>query len=146
MAAAEALFREGRELIEKGEVDAACEKFAESQRLDASSGTLLNLASCHEKQGKTATAWAEFLAAARLARTQGRPERSKEAESRAAALEPTLAYVRITMDDPVEGLTIHRDEVQLDADEARRVESVRDRVFRQLRALVAAEADAHRTD
>lgn len=115
MAAAEALFREGRELLEKGDVNTACEKFAESQRLDPSSGTMLNLASCHERQGKTATAWAEFLAAARLARSQGRPERAEEAESRARGLEPKLAYVRITTDARVEGLTIHRDEVKLDA-------------------------------
>ena len=57
-AAAEALFREGRKLLDEGQLDAACSKLAESQRLDASPGTLGSLAQCHEKQGKTATAWA----------------------------------------------------------------------------------------
>ena len=43
VAAAEALYREGRALMEKGDLDAACPKLAESQRLDPSSGTALNL-------------------------------------------------------------------------------------------------------
>ena len=41
---AEALFREGRKLLDEGQLDAACSKLAESQRLDASPGTLGSLA------------------------------------------------------------------------------------------------------
>src|SRR5215471_2500246 len=66
--AAEALFQEGRRLLSEGQTDEACARFAGSFAIEASSGTLLNLASCHEKQDKTATAWAEYRAAARLAR------------------------------------------------------------------------------
>lgn len=112
---AEGLFREGQELMQKGEVATACEKFAESQRLDPSSGTLLNLADCHEKQGKIATAWAEFLAAGRLAKSQGRPQREEEAKSRAAALEPKLSYLRIVLSEKTNGTTVKLDAVTLEA-------------------------------
>ncbi|HMR81473.1 MAG TPA: hypothetical protein PKD61_40465, partial [Polyangiaceae bacterium] len=115
VAAAEALFREGRALMDKGEYAVACKKLAESQRLDASSGTLLNLASCHEKEGRTATAWAEYLAAARLAKTQGRPDRADEARKQAAELEPKLSYLTINVAKKVPGLEIRRGDVKLEA-------------------------------
>lgn len=115
VAVAEGLFREGLELMQKGDVATACEKFAESQRLDPSSGTMLNLADCHEKQGKIATAWAEFLAAGRLAKSQGRPQREEEAKSRAAALEPKLSYLRIVLSEKIAGTTVKIDTVTLEA-------------------------------
>ena len=52
--AAEALFDEGRNLVAAGKIAEACPKFADSQRLDPSPSTLLNLASCWEKLGRTA--------------------------------------------------------------------------------------------
>src|SRR3954468_3549725 len=70
-ATAEALFRQGRQLMSEGKTAEACEKFGASERMDPSSGTLLNLADCDAKSGKSASAWAEFLAAARMARNQG---------------------------------------------------------------------------
>lgn len=115
VAAAEALFREGRALLDKGDYAVACKKLAESQRLDPSSGTLLNLAACHEKQGRTATAWAEFLAAARLAKTQGREDRAEEARKQAANLEPRLSYLTINVAKKVPGLEIRRGDVKLEA-------------------------------
>jgi tetratricopeptide (TPR) repeat protein len=106
---ADQLFREGRELLLKGEYDAACDKLAASQRLDPSSGTLINLALCHESQGKTATAWNEYRAAERLARAQGREERMAEAHRRALALEPKLRYVTVRVGAWVAGLDVRRD-------------------------------------
>jgi predicted TPR repeat methyltransferase len=57
-AVAEAVFREAQRLVGEGKVDEACAKFTESQHLDPQLGTLLNLAMCHEKQGRSATALA----------------------------------------------------------------------------------------
>lgn len=115
LAAAEALFREGKALLDGGQYDVACRKLAESQRLDPSSGTLINLAVCHEKQGKTATAWAEYLAAGRLAQTQGKPERVEEAKRKAAELEPRLSYLTIRVTGEVAGIEIRRDAAVLEA-------------------------------
>jgi hypothetical protein len=107
-AAAEAMFREGRTLFAEGKTDAACQKFKASQALEASPGTLLNLAACHHAQGKTATAWAEFVAAARLARAQNKDRQATEANRRAAELEATLSYLTVRVVEPVAGLEVRR--------------------------------------
>lgn len=106
VAAAEALFQQGRELLDQGRIDAACEKFESSQANEASSGTLLNLADCRLKQGRTATAWAQFVAAARLAMVQNRPEHAAEAERRSAELAPSLSTLTLRVEEPADGLEI----------------------------------------
>ncbi|MDI1479785.1 hypothetical protein [Polyangium sp. y55x31] len=110
-AAAETLFDEGKWLMDEGRYPEACPKFAESQRLDAGVGTLLNLADCLEKIGRTASAWAEFRAAAYAAREKGQVEREQVARERAAALEPRLARLVITAPwaDTVQTLEIRKD-------------------------------------
>jgi hypothetical protein len=114
-AAAEALFREGRAQMDKGELAAACPKLEQSQKLDPSSGTMLNLALCHEKEGRIATAWAEYLVAARMARTQGRADRAQAAEGYASALEPKLSYLTVNVSQKVQGMVIRRGGTELDA-------------------------------
>src|SRR6476619_3478469 len=70
-ALAESLFDAGRQLMQAGDFQQACPKFAESQRQDPSPGTLINLAKCYEGLGRTASAWADDKEAATLARTMG---------------------------------------------------------------------------
>lgn len=105
---AEALFREARELMNEGKYAQACPKLAESQRLDPGGGTLLNLAVCHEKQGRTATAWTEFHDALATAKRDGRTDRQQLAEQHIAALDPVLAHVSVVVAPAtvVDGLTV----------------------------------------
>lgn len=90
---AEALFQEGRSRVEKGDLVVGCAKLAESQELDRQLGTLINLAGCHETQGKLATAWAEFNEAHAWGARLNRPDRAELARARAAAIAPRLSHV-----------------------------------------------------
>ena len=89
------LFKEGRALVDQGKVAEGCRKLEESQRLDPGGGTLLNVALCHEKEGRTATAWAEFTEALGLAKKDDRPQRIELAQTHIVALEPTLSRLVI---------------------------------------------------
>ncbi|MFT3774791.1 MAG: hypothetical protein QM820_56300 [Minicystis sp.] len=112
-AAAEALFDHGKTLMKEGRYPEACSKFQESQRIDPGIGTMLYLADCFEKNGQTASAWAQFLEAAASARAAGQAEREKKARDRASALEPKLNRLTITVAAGAEvpGLEVKRDGV-----------------------------------
>ena len=73
VATAQALFEQGRALVERGDIAAACPLFEESQRLDPGVGTMLWLADCYASSGKTTTALVWFKEAAiAAARTHDR--------------------------------------------------------------------------
>ncbi|MRG92289.1 hypothetical protein [Polyangium spumosum] len=108
-AAADKLFEEGRALLEQSRLPEACQKFAESDRYDPSVGTRLNLGDCHERQGKTASAYGHFGDAARLARERGDRSREVVAEERRRALEEKLSRVRVTAPAAVPGLEVELD-------------------------------------
>ena len=57
---AEALFDQGRKLMEAGDYEQACPKFVGNQRLDPTSCTLLNIGTCYENLGRTTSAWTAF--------------------------------------------------------------------------------------
>lgn len=94
-AAAEALFNQGRSLMTAGKYAEACPKFEASQQLDPGLGTMLNLAECYEKTGRTASAWAEYREAIPLARAAGSKARQDLAVERAQALEERLSTLTI---------------------------------------------------
>jgi hypothetical protein len=110
-AAAEGLFQEGRARLEAGDIAAACSMLAESLRLDPATGTLIALAACHEKEGKLASAWAEFADAAGRAAQEGNDERQRFAVARAEQLKPRLSSLTVRVSGEVAatpGLTIVR--------------------------------------
>jgi hypothetical protein len=110
---AAALFDQGRTLMSEGKLDEACSKLAESQRLDPGGGTLLNLALCHERQGKIATAWTEFREARAIAKKDGRADREGAADTEIKKLEPLLTRVSVVVpaEAKVAGLTVEIDGV-----------------------------------
>lgn len=115
-AAAEALFNQGRDLMTAGKFTDACPKFEASQQLDPGLGTMLNLAECYEKTGRTASAWAEYREAIPLARAAGSKARLDLATERAQALQERLSTLTIRAmsgDDEGVHLEVRRDGVAL---------------------------------
>jgi hypothetical protein len=107
--AAEALFQDGQRLLKSGDVHGACLKFQESQRADPGIGTLINLATCHEQEGKTATAWSEFTDAASQAQRAGQSDREQFARGKASALERSLHKLVLEVLTPTPGMVIRLD-------------------------------------
>ncbi len=99
LAGAEALFDEGKRLMDRGDFADACPKLAASLRLDVGIGTMLYLAGCEARLGRTATAWAQFREAAAIAASK-HDAREKLARSRAARLEPRLSRLVVAVEEP----------------------------------------------
>jgi hypothetical protein len=114
-AVAETLFQQGRTLMAQGKTAEACKKFAESHRIDAATGTLLNLAACRQAQGMLATAWAHFKEAETASRRDGRPDRVRFAREQLAAIEPRLSYItiRVAPASRVPGLLVKLDDLPI---------------------------------
>jgi hypothetical protein len=118
-AQAEILFRQGKDQLAKGQIAEACAAFDASQKLEPTIATLLNQASCREKNGQLATAWGLFVEAARQTRTAtddaGR-QMHRSASERAAKLEPRLSTLTITVlpENRIGGLEILRDNEVVD--------------------------------
>jgi hypothetical protein len=112
---AQSLFDQARQLMTAQKYKEACPLFAESQRLDPGGGTLLNLAMCHEAEGKTATAWTEFNAALSIAIKDGRKGRESIARQHIRALEPKLCHVTVTVPSTseVDGIAVSLDGLPL---------------------------------
>jgi hypothetical protein len=126
-AMAEALFQAGRTLMAQGNYRDACAKLAESNRIEPKLGTLMNLALCHENAGSVASAWAEYLRAAAIAKHSGHTDHEEVASEHARALEPTLPRVtvdcelapgeRVTLDDEPLGSAAFGTAIPLDPGE-----------------------------
>jgi hypothetical protein len=114
-AAAQALFDQGKALMAAGKAREACPKFEESQRLDPGSGTLINLALCYEKTGRTASAWSAYRDAEAAARLAGNAARERGAHERAQALAPKVSKLtlEVPVDSRVTGLVVTRDGVEV---------------------------------
>jgi hypothetical protein len=101
---AEALFQEAKFLLSAGKIAQACAKFEASQASSPAPGTLVNLADCFDRLGKTASAWATYRSAAAAAQNAKQPEREKVARDHATAIERKLARVTIAVPPDVAAL------------------------------------------
>lgn len=109
-AAAEALFDAGLAALRDGNYPEACEKLEQSQAIEPGIGTLLYLADCYAKVGRTASAWASFREAASAAAAQGQTQRAEAGRQRARELAPTLS--RLTVHVAVDNQKLPGIEVQ----------------------------------
>ncbi len=115
-AAAEAAFVAGRALMKEGRYEEACPKLETSQRLDPGLGTLLNLAECLERTGRTASAWLRYREAAGIALRSGQREREVIARERVTALEPSLCHLVVRVpEERKSAIVLRRDGVAVDA-------------------------------
>lgn len=94
---ATALFNDAKSLLGEGKIPEACRKLEESRRLDPLPGTILNLASCHDKEGLLASAFAEYREARALAERDGRADRVAFAEEHMRAIEPRISQLVIVV-------------------------------------------------
>ena len=110
-AAAEGLFDQGRAAMQEGDFAKACGLLERSQHIEPAVGTLLYLAECYEKSGRTASAWATFREAADAATAAREPQRARTGRERAQRLEPLLSRLTIQVapeTQQLSGLTVDR--------------------------------------
>ena len=85
--AAQALFKAARQLVDKGNYAEGCPQFQASFELYPSASTMLNVAQCHEHDGKLATAWEAYNQALTLNHETKGEERRKGLEDLARPLD-----------------------------------------------------------
>ncbi len=112
-AVAQSLFEAAQALMDQEKYDEACPKYAASFKEFPSPGALLNLALCHEKQGKTASAWSEATQAVAFAEKHGRDEWATKARELVKKLEPTLSKLTIEVPKLTPGLKVMRNQVEV---------------------------------
>ena len=103
---AQQLYDKAKQLEADGKLREACTAFAASFKADPQLGVLLNLADCHEKIGKLASAWSEFREAVNRANRIS-DAREAYARKRADALAPRLAKLHVV--PPAAGTTVTLD-------------------------------------
>lgn len=114
---AQALFQDGRDLVDKGQWDAGCTKFEASMLLYPAASTLLNIAACYEHKSKLASAWSAYKRVLVLNRETIGEERRRAIEDLAQAeiakLTPRLPKIKLTMKQQVQGVTLRKDGEEL---------------------------------
>jgi hypothetical protein len=114
-AAATQMFMEGREAAKAGKYRLACERFADSQRLDPKVGTLLNLADCQAHQALLGRALRTYEEAVHLA-TETHDDRLNYALERRAKLAPMVPSVTLRVQSGLpEGTEVKLDGVLQDS-------------------------------
>jgi hypothetical protein len=117
--AAQALYDQAVDAMDRGDYVAACPALAEVVRLAPEGlGAKLTLARCYERAGQLASAWAMYAATEEAGLRQGRADRWQPARERRQALEPKLARLTLVVPREVRalpGLSVERDGVPVGA-------------------------------
>ncbi|MEP7122217.1 MAG: hypothetical protein ABJE95_14955, partial [Byssovorax sp.] len=92
---AEALFREGRAAVDRGDYATGCARFTASVALTRRAGPLLNLASCDEHQGHLVAALASWTAG--IALLPAGDERLAVSRQRAEALDRRIPRLTLQL-------------------------------------------------
>ncbi len=103
-ALAQELFRQGRQHTEAGRLEAACAAFEESYAHDPATGTLHNMAACHERLGRLARAWAEYAEVIDRAVRARDADRERVAREQADALYARLPRLTVSIPSRLWGL------------------------------------------
>jgi hypothetical protein len=114
--ASDKLFQEGKELLVAGRNAEACEKLAESYRLEASGGTILYLGACHKAEGKGLIAWSALQEAVRLAQLDARSDRESAAMKLIDELKAEYPKISLELDAAtasISGLELNIDGVPI---------------------------------
>lgn len=106
-AAAEALFRAGRQAADQKDWKTACARFEESNRLEPASGTVFNLANCREQLGELASAWQRYLEV--KDKLEPGDSRLEIVTERIANLEKRLPKLTLESDGSIANLVVLRD-------------------------------------
>lgn len=89
-------FDEGRAAMKANDLGRACPLLEKSFTLEPALGTLLNLATCFEQQGKMASAWVRFNEATSWAQRTREAKREAFATERATALKARVSWLSLS--------------------------------------------------
>ncbi len=116
---ADALFKQGRELLAAGKFAEACDAFAKSDASDPEPATKLALGVCREKNHQLASAWRLYTEVVRelLSKTDpGSAQLARVAVTNANKIEPRLSKltIEVSVEQRIPGLEIRRDGEAID--------------------------------
>jgi hypothetical protein len=103
---ADQLFQDGVRLMREDKCPEAIAKFARSQELDPSTATLVNLATCYTRVGRTASAYKTYQTAAGAAEKDGNAELKERALKALGILEPQITKLRIVVPERARPITV----------------------------------------
>jgi tetratricopeptide (TPR) repeat protein len=109
--AADALFEEGRSLLDMGKFVEACTKFDASIKLNPNAvGALLNVGQCQARLGKLASAMATYVSARDHAREGHDEPQLAEADDNIKRLGPFVPHVSVVLAGGVAGVIVTVDD------------------------------------
>jgi hypothetical protein len=110
---AESLFQDAKSLMKQGKYAEACPKLAESFRLDAAGGTMINWADCEAHLGHWATALTYYRKARTMAVQAKRNDRVQICDDQIPQLEKKVARVVVNVASPAKDTHVALDGVEL---------------------------------